>query len=129
MKEGKWEQIRDISKKSSPPARNTEPETPMSPKRPIEAESGRGKRPKFPNPKYANPASPEPVNFNIPTTLNFDHLGLEDDNNDDETFEPEKKAEPKPKSKKIRLEETILQGERCGLTDFQIAIMYNAGST
>ena len=130
LKEGKWEQVRDISKKSSPStALNAEPETPMSPKRPIEAESGRGKRPKFPNPKYANPASPEPVNFNIPTTLNFDHLGLEDEDNDDETFEPEKKAEPKPKRKKIRLEETILQGERCGLTDFQIAIMYNAGST
>ena len=50
MKEGKWEQIRDISKKSSPPARNAEPETPMSPKRPIEAEEGRGKRIKYPNP-------------------------------------------------------------------------------
>ena len=76
---------------------------------------------------YSDPASPEPVNFSIPATLNFDSLGLEDEDDDDETFEPEKKAE-KPKTKKIRLEETILQGERCGLTDFQIAIMYNAGS-
>ena len=128
MKEGKWEQIRDISKKSSPPARNTEPETPMSPKRPIEAESGKGKRIKFPNPKYADPASPEPVNFNIPTTLNFDTLGLEDDNSDDENFEPPQKKEPKPKKKKVRLQETILAGERIGLSDPHIAMMYNAGS-
>ena len=77
---------------------------------------------------YSNPASPEPVNFNIPATLNFDTLGLEDEDDDDETFEPEKKAEPKPKRKKICLEQTILAGERAGLTDFQIASMYNAGS-
>ena len=127
LKEGNWRQIRDISKKSSPPAGNAEPETPMSPKRPVEAESGLGKRIKFPNPKYTDPASPEPVNFNIPTTLNFDHLGLEDAD-DDETFKPEKKPEPKAKTKKLRLEETILAGERCGLSDPQIAMMYNAGS-
>ena len=130
LKEGKWEQIRDISKKR--PAKDAEPETPMSllsPKRPIEEDSGKGKRIKFPNPKYMDSASPvafEQVNFDIPATLNFDHLGLEDNINDDEDFEPEKKKEPK--KKKVRLEETILAGERCGLNDFQIAMMYNAGS-
>ena len=74
----------------------------------------------------ASPVAFEQVNFDIPATLNFDHLGLEDNINDDEDFEPEKKKEPK--KKKIRLEETILAGERCGLNDFQIAMMYNAGS-
>ena len=65
----------------------------------------------------------------LPTALNFDDLGIEIDNiNDDKTFEPEKKEEPKPKRKKIRLEETILAGERLGLDDFKIAMMYNAGS-
>ena len=130
LKEGKWEQVRDISKKSSP-ALNAEPETPMSPKRPIEAEEGKGKRIKFPNPKYNDPALEiEPVNLNIPSTLNFDTLGLEDDeDNDDENFEPPKKKQPKPlKRKRKNLQHTILAGERCGLTDFQIAVMYNAGS-
>ena len=128
MKEGKWKQIRDISKKSSP-ARDAEPETPMSPKRPApEEELGKGKRIKTPNPKYANdPTNPENV-YVVPTALNFDHLGLEDEDNDDETFEPEKKKEPKPKKKKLKLEETILEGERSGLSDHQIARMYNAGS-
>ena len=129
MKEGKWKQIRDISKKSSP-APDAEPETPMSPKRPApEEELGKGKRIKTPNPKYANdPTNPENV-YVVPTALNFDDLGLEIENiNDDRTYEPEKKEEPKPKRKNVRLEETILAGERCGLNDFQIAVMYNAGS-
>ena len=129
MKEGKWEQIRDISQKSSP-AVDVEPETPMSPKRPaVENELGRHKRIKYPNPKYKD-ASPvfENVNLNIPSTLNFDHLGLED-KVDDEDFEPRKKKEPKVlKGKKVNLEETVLAGERCGLTDYQIMMMYNAGS-
>ena len=127
MKEGKWKQIRDISKKSSP-ARDAEPETPMSPKRPApEEELGKGKRIRTPNPKYANdPTNPENV-YVVPTALNFDHLGLEDVDNDDKTYEPEKKKE-KLKRKKLRLEETILAGERCGLSDPQIAMMYNAGS-
>ena len=128
LKEGKWEQIRDISQKSRPAE---EPETPMnilSPKRPVEEDLGKGKRMKYPNPKYNESASPEfeNVNLNVPATLNFDLLGLED-NNDDETYKPEKKKEPKPKKKKINLQETILQGERCGLNDYQIAMMYDAG--
>ena len=129
LQEGNWEQVRDISKKSSPPAGNAEPETPMSPKRPIETEEGKGKRIKYPNPKYNDPAPEiEPVNLNIPCTLNFDTLGLEDEDNDDENFEPPKKKEPKPlKRKRKNLQHTILAGERCGLTDFQIAMMYNAG--
>ena len=127
MKEGKWKQIRDISKKSSP-ARDAEPETPMSPKRPApEEELGKGKRIKTPNPKYANdPTNPENV-YVVPTALNFDHLGLESEDKNDEIYEPEKKKEPKPKTKKLRLAETILAGERCGLSDPQIAMMYNAG--
>ena len=69
------------------------------------------------------------MNFDVPATLNLDHLGLEDEDDDDETFEPEKKKQPKPKKmKKVRLEETILAGERCGLSDHQIMMMYNAGS-
>ena len=102
----------------------------MSPKRPaVENELGRHKRIKYPNPKYkdANPVF-ENVNLNIPSTLNFDTLGLKDENNDDENFEPPQKKEPKPKKKKIRLQQTILAGERCGLNDFQIAMMYSAGS-
>ena len=128
LREGNWEQIRDISRKS-PQKSSPEPETPMSPKRPLEDDLGKGKRMKIPNPKYNESASPEfeNVNLNIPATLNFDLLGLED-NNDDETYKPEKKKEPKPKKKKINLQETILQGERCGLNDFQIAMMYTAGS-
>ena len=48
---------------------------------------------------------------------------------DDENFKLPEKKEPKPlKRKKIRLENTILAGERMGLNDFQIATMYNAGS-
>ena len=132
LREGKWEQIRDFSKKSSP-AGDVEPETPMSPlspKRPLEEELGKGKRIKYPNPKYNDPAQEiEPVNLNIPSTLNFDNLGLEDEDNGDENFEPPKKKEPKPlKRKRKNLQHTILAGERCGLTDFQIAVMYNAGS-
>ena len=132
LREGNWEQIRDISRKSpqkSSPAENVEPETPMSPKRPIEEDLGKGKRKKYPNPKYNESASPEfeNVNLNIPATLNFDLLGLEDNKDDDETFNPEKKKEPKPKKKKVNLQETILQGERCGLNDYQIAMMYDAG--
>ena len=102
----------------------------MSPKRPIEVDLGRGKRPKYPNPKYNEPAPNfEPVNFNIPSTLSFDNLGLEDEDNDDENFEPPRKKEPKPlKWKRKNLQETISAGERCGLNDFQIAMMYNAGS-
>ena len=57
LREGKWEQIRDISKKSSPVK---DAETPamsfLSPKRPAENPSadelGRGRRMKFSNPKY-----------------------------------------------------------------------------
>lgn len=134
LKEGKWEQIRDISKKSSPaPAPDVEPEIPtnlLSPKRHIPAESGKGKRIKYPNPKYNDSASPdfENLNLNIPATLNFDTLGLEDDDNEDENFEPETKMQPKPKRKRLRLQETILAGERCGLTDYEIVMMYNAGS-
>ena len=133
LRDGKWEQIRNISKKASPAADiDIEPEIPMnilSPKRQIEQELGQGKRIKYPNPKYSD-ASPEfePVNLNIPSTLNFDTLGLEDEGNNDENFEPPKKKEPKPKKKRINLQETILAGERCGLTDFQITMMYNAGS-
>ena len=130
LKEGKWEQIRDISQKSSPAA-DAEPETlmsPLRPKRPLEDDLGRGKRMKIPNPKYTNdPTNPENV-YVVPTALNFDDLGLEVDDNDDENWELEKKKEPKPKRKKLRLEETILAGERCGLSDYQIAMMYNAGS-
>ena len=126
--EGKWKQIRDISKKSKPEPAHQSSISPLSPKRPIEEDLGKGKRIKIPNPKYNNdPTNPESL-YVIPTALNFDDLGLEIDNiNDDKTFEPEKK-EPKPKRKKIRLEETVLAGERCGLTDFQITMMYNAGS-
>ena len=128
LREGKWGQIRDISKKSSP-AIEVEPETPMSPpKRPHEDELGKGKRIRTPNPKYNNDISnPENV-YVVPTALNFDDLGLEDINNDDENFKLPEKKEPKPKRKKIRLEHTILAGERCGLNDFQITTMYNAGS-
>ena len=129
LREGKWEQIRDISQKPKPAAAAETPISPLSPKRPIEDDLGKGKRIKIPNPKYNNdPTNPESV-YVIPTALNFDDLGLEIDNiNDDKTFEPEKKKEPKPKKKKIRLEETIRTGERFGLPDFQIAMMYNAGS-
>ena len=126
LKEGKWEQIRDISQKPKPPPAAETP-SPLSPKRPIEEDLGRGKRIKTPNPKYNNdPTNPESV-YVIPTALNFDDLGLEIDNIKDETFEPEMKEEPKPKRKKIRLENTILAGERLGLDDFKIAMMYNAG--
>ena len=133
LREGNWEQIRDISRKSpqkSSPAENVEPETPMSPKRPVEEDLGTGKRIKYPNPKYNDPALEfEPVNLNIPSTLNFDSLGLEDEENNDENFEPPKKKEPKPlKRKRKNLQQTILAGERCGLNDFQIAMMYTAGS-
>ena len=125
--EGKWDQIRDISKKSSPAPKPPEPETPMSPKRPIEVDLGRGKRTKYPNPKYNEPAPNfEPVNFNIPSTLSFDNLGLEDEDNDDEIFEPPKPKLKPLKRKRKNLQHTILAGERCGLTDFQIAMMYNA---
>ena len=129
LKEGKWEQIRDISQKPKPAAAEEEtPISPLSPKRPIEEDLGKGKRIKIPNPKYNNdPTNPESV-YVIPTALNFDDLGLEIDNIKDETFEPEKKEEPKPKKKKIKLAETILAGERLGLDDFKIAMMYNAGS-
>ena len=87
--------------------------SPLSPKRPLEQELGRGKRPKYPNPKYSDPAPEfEAVNFNVPSTLNFDHLGLEDDNND-ENFEPPKKKEPKPlKRKRKNLQETIVNQMR-----------------
>ena len=131
LKDGNWKQICKIFKKSIPATDPESPISPLSPKRPVEADDsdfGKGKRIKFPNPKYSNPASPEPVNFNIPATLNFDHLGLED-KVDDEDFEPRKKKEPKVlKKKKVNLEETVLAGERCGLTDYQIMMMYNAGS-
>ena len=134
LRDGKWEQIRNISKKASPAADiDVEPEIPMnilSPKRPVEEDLGKGKRIKYPNSKYNDPALEfEPVNLNIPSTLNFDSLGLEDGDNNDENFEPPKKKEPKPlKRKRKNLQETILAGERCGLTDFQITMMYNAGS-
>ena len=102
----------------------------MSPKRPaVEIELGRGKRPKIPNPKYNTTTSPEEIEyakFLVPT---LDDLTLETENRDDEIFEPGKKKEPKVlKKKKIRLQETVLAGERCGLTDCQIMMMYNAGS-
>ena len=79
---------------------------------------------------YSNPTDPEVenANFFIPTTLNFDNLELEEKENKDENYEPPQKKEPKPKKKKLRLEETILAGERCGLNDYQITMMYNAGS-
>ena len=125
LREGKWEQIRDISKKSSP-AKDLEPETPMSPKRPLEEDLGKGKRVKIPNSKYNNDSENVYV---IPTALNFDDLGLEDVDNDDKTFELEgKKPKSEPKKKRKSLQHTILAGERCGLNDFQIASMYNAGS-
>ena len=131
LKEGKWEQIRDISQKPKPAAAAAAetPISPLSPKRPIEDDLGKGKRIKIPNPKYNNdPTNPESV-YVIPTALNFDDLGLEIDNiNDDKTYEIEKKQEKKPKRKRIRLEETIITGERFGLPDHQIAMMYNAGS-
>ena len=132
LKEGKWKQIRDISPKKSSPAGDAEPEitmSPLSPKRPVEDEGGKGKRIKFPNKRYSDAAilEFEPVNFNIPSTLNFDNLGLQEDD-DDENFEPPKIKEPKPKKKKVRLQETILAGERIGLSDPHIAMMYNAGS-
>ena len=132
LREGNWNQIREFSKKPSP-AGEVEPETPLSPlspKRPLEQELGFGKHIKYPNPKYNDPAPEfEPVNLNIPSTLNFDSLGLEDGDNNDENFEPPKKKEPKPlKRKRKNLQETVLAGERCGLTDCQIMMMYNAGS-
>ena len=43
-------------------------------------------------------------------------IPLYPEGNDDKTYEPEKKKE-KLKRKKLRLEETILAGERCGLSD------------
>ena len=134
LREGKWKQIRDISQKPKPAAAAAAaaaetPISPLSPKRPIEEDLGKGKRIKTPNPKYNNdPTNPESV-YVIPTALNFDDLGLEIDNiNDDKTYEIEKKQEKKPKRKKIRLEQTIIMGERFGLPDHQIAMMYNAGS-
>ena len=54
LKEGKWEQIRDISQKSSPlsVAETESLISPLSPsKRPAD-DLGRGKRIKFQNPKY-----------------------------------------------------------------------------
>ena len=128
MKEGKWEQIRDISQKSSPlsVAETESLISPLSPsKRPAD-DLGRGKRIKFQNPKYSDPTSPENVEFFMPTALNFDDLALED--NADENWEPESKIKkPKPQKKeKCTYEETILAGERIGLDDYQIAMMVNA---
>ena len=125
LREGKWEQIRDISKKLSP-AKNVEPETAMSPKRPLEDDLGKGKRIKIPNSKYNNDLENVYV---VPTALNFHDLGLDDVDNDDKNFElGEKKPKSAPKKKKKSLQQTILAGERCGLNDFQIAMMYSAGS-
>ena len=128
LKEGKWGQVRDISIKKSSPAENPEPESPMSPKRPLEQELGCGKRIRIPNPKYNNdPSNPENV-YVMPSALNFDDLGLGDDDDNDKNFEIGKKK-PKPqKKKKVRLQETVQIGERIGLSDNHIAMMYNAGN-
>ena len=133
LKEGKWEQVRDISPKKTSPAAATDPETemtisPLSPKRPLEQELGRYKRIRIPNPKYNNdPSNPENV-YVMPSALNFDDLGLGDDDDNDRNFEIGKKK-PKPqKKRKVRLAETVQIGERIGLSDSHIAMMYNAGN-
>ena len=135
LKEGKWKQIRDISPKKTSPAAAVDlnPETeitisPLSPKRPLEQELGRSKRIRIPNPKYNNdPSNPENV-YVMPSALNFDDLGLGDDDDNDKNFEIGKKK-PKPqKKKKVRLQETVQIGERIGLSDNHIALMYNAGN-
>ena len=148
-----YNKVFDIAATPFSPTKETNMEQlslrPMSPKsvasEPAEGELGRGKRTKTHTSKCSLDCCKSTIDIGLPSHLhdfgsspvrrNLDfgdvapEVGLPIPDDDDEDWEPYQRPPPEPKQRyrcNLKYAETIEAGDRCNLTDFQIAMMINA---